>query len=76
MNKENTTLAKAVKQAAASIWIDQLPLSKEYVTNYYRKRLIQKRQSRLKYRLMTPQKRLTLKKVYRNGRKSIFQRRK
>lgn len=38
----NTTLKKAIRQAAASIWMDNLPLSKEYVAKYYRKRVLAK----------------------------------
>ena len=32
-------LEKAIKQAAASIWIDKLPLSKEFVENYKEERI-------------------------------------
>lgn len=36
---EEEKLKKAILQAAASIWLDDLPLSEEYVEEYYRKRL-------------------------------------
>ena len=36
---EEERIIKAIEQAAASIWIDNLPLSKEYVEEYKKKRL-------------------------------------
>ncbi len=69
--KNTTKLAKAVKQAAASIWIDHLPLSKAYVANYYKNRLLASRKIKPMYRLATGKK-LTLKKVIKRGSKSII----
>ena len=34
MSDEETTLLKAITEAAASIWLDDLPLSPSYVTQY------------------------------------------
>ncbi len=42
MNNNKTSLEKAVKQAAASLWLDNIPLSKEYVATYYKRRRIQR----------------------------------
>jgi hypothetical protein len=38
MNEEEK-IKKAVKEASASLWIDKLPLDKEYVEAYLEKRL-------------------------------------
>lgn len=45
MEKDNTQLQKAIRQAAASIWMDKLPLSKDYVAKYYARRLVEKKQT-------------------------------
>jgi len=42
--EDEEKLKKAIIQAAASIWLDNLPLSKEYVEKYYQKRLEQKKE--------------------------------
>ena len=60
MEKENNTLEKAIKQAVASIWMDKLPLSKEYVAKYYERRLIEKKAQSLEPKL-------TLKRGGKNG---------
>ena len=39
MDNNHMTIEKAIKQAAASIWIDKLPLSEDYIKSYYEKRL-------------------------------------
>ncbi len=37
--EDEEKLRKAIMQAAASLWIDHLPLSKEYVDEYYQKKI-------------------------------------
>ena len=37
--EDKEKLKKIVLQAASSLWIDKLPLSKEYVKDYYDKRV-------------------------------------
>ena len=38
--EEKERLEKIIKQVAASIWLDNLPLSREYIEKYKKERLI------------------------------------
>ena len=62
MKDKETNLEKAIRQASASLWLDGLPLSKEYVENYKNRRIgIQKKEA------TGP--RLVLKRGVKNGRR-------
>ena len=39
MSNEESTLLKAINEAAASIWLDDLPLSPDYVLHYTEEKL-------------------------------------
>ncbi len=39
MEEEKQKVLKAIRQAAASLWMDNLPLSKEYVDRYREERI-------------------------------------
>ena len=57
---EEKRLEKAIKEAAASVLMEKLPLSREYVLNYYNKKL-----SELKSK--ESDKQLVLKRGGKNG---------
>ena len=61
MNNGTKRLQQAIKQAAASVWIERMPLSKEYVVNYYKRRLAEQKK--------TDGPKLTLKRNDNNGNK-------
>lgn len=37
--KEVRKIEKAIRESAASMWLDNLPLSKEYVANYRKEKI-------------------------------------
>ena len=61
MNNGTKRLQQAIKQAAASVWMERMPLSKEYVVNYYKRRLAEQKK--------TESPKLTLKRDDNHGRK-------
>ena len=61
MNNGTKRLQQAIKQAAASVWMERMPLSKEYVVNYYKRRLTEQKKTEVP--------KLTLKRDDKNGRR-------
>ena len=60
--KEIEKIDEAIRKSAASLWIDDLPLSKEYVIKYRKNRI-----NKIKMNIIKNTKMLTLKRGMLNG---------